>query len=78
MPEGPVPLAPELSVTFSQPMVAVTSQGDDAPMTRAEIRRDRASGEFVQSLQHQTEHVSPQDYGSEKLSKSPPPSCGVD
>ena len=26
MPEGEVPLAPELSVTFSQPMVAVTSQ----------------------------------------------------
>ncbi|HEY5934552.1 MAG TPA: DUF6049 family protein, partial [Kofleriaceae bacterium] len=30
MPEGQVPLAPELSVTFSQPMVAVTSQGDAA------------------------------------------------
>ncbi|HEX7840774.1 MAG TPA: Ig-like domain-containing protein, partial [Kofleriaceae bacterium] len=30
MPEGKVPLAPELSVTFSQPMVAVTSQGDAA------------------------------------------------
>jgi uncharacterized protein YfaS (alpha-2-macroglobulin family) len=28
MPEGAVPVAPELSVTFSQPMVAVTSQGD--------------------------------------------------
>ncbi|HRC54510.1 MAG TPA: Ig-like domain-containing protein, partial [Kofleriaceae bacterium] len=28
MPEGKVPLAPELTVTFSQPMVAVTSQGD--------------------------------------------------
>jgi alpha-2-macroglobulin len=28
MPEGQVPLAPELSVTFSQAMVAVTSQGD--------------------------------------------------
>lgn len=27
-PEGKVPLAPELTVTFSQPMVAVTSQGD--------------------------------------------------
>ena len=26
MPEGKVPIAPELSVTFSQPMVAVTSQ----------------------------------------------------
>ncbi|MCW5802711.1 MAG: Ig-like domain-containing protein, partial [Deltaproteobacteria bacterium] len=30
MPEGAVPIAPELSVTFSQPMVAVTSQGDAA------------------------------------------------
>jgi uncharacterized protein YfaS (alpha-2-macroglobulin family) len=30
MPEGEVPLAPELSITFSQPMVAVTSQDDAA------------------------------------------------
>jgi len=30
MPEGKVPLAPELTVTFSQPMVAVTSQDDAA------------------------------------------------
>ncbi|MGE5183192.1 MAG: Ig-like domain-containing protein [Acidobacteriota bacterium] len=30
MPEGDVPLAPELTVTFSQPMVAVTSQEDAA------------------------------------------------
>ncbi|MGN6106364.1 MAG: Ig-like domain-containing protein, partial [Kofleriaceae bacterium] len=30
MPEGEVPLAPELSVTFSQPMIAVTSQTDAA------------------------------------------------
>ena len=30
MPEGEVPLAPELSITFSQPMVAVTSQEDAA------------------------------------------------
>jgi len=29
-PEGQVPLAPELTVTFSQPMVAVTSQDDAA------------------------------------------------
>jgi alpha-2-macroglobulin len=33
MPEGEVPIAPELSVTFSQPMVAVTSQ-DDAAATK--------------------------------------------
>jgi len=30
MPEGEVPLAPELSITFSQPMVPVTSQDDAA------------------------------------------------
>jgi hypothetical protein len=30
MPEGQVPYAPELSVTFSQPMIAVTSQDDAA------------------------------------------------
>jgi alpha-2-macroglobulin len=30
MPEGAVPLAPELSVTFNQPMIAVTSQADAA------------------------------------------------
>ncbi|MFT3697354.1 MAG: alpha-2-macroglobulin family protein [Kofleriaceae bacterium] len=30
MPEGKVPVAPELTVTFSQPMVAVTSQDDAA------------------------------------------------
>jgi alpha-2-macroglobulin len=30
MPEGEVPVAPNLSVTFSQPMVAVTSQDDAA------------------------------------------------
>ncbi|HLL21170.1 MAG TPA: Ig-like domain-containing protein, partial [Kofleriaceae bacterium] len=33
MPEGKVPIAPELSVTFSSPMVAVTSQ-DDAAATK--------------------------------------------
>ncbi len=33
MPEGEVPLAPELSVTFSQPMIAVTSQTDASATT---------------------------------------------
>jgi uncharacterized protein YfaS (alpha-2-macroglobulin family) len=37
MPEGDVPLAPELSVTFSQPMVAVTSQGDAAGTTPVKL-----------------------------------------
>jgi uncharacterized protein YfaS (alpha-2-macroglobulin family) len=37
MPEGKVPLAPELSVTFSQPMVAVTSQDDAAKTTPVQL-----------------------------------------
>ncbi|HWU87497.1 MAG TPA: Ig-like domain-containing protein, partial [Kofleriaceae bacterium] len=37
MPEGDVPLAPELSVTFSQPMVAVTSQADAAATTPVKL-----------------------------------------
>ncbi|MGE3763679.1 MAG: alpha-2-macroglobulin family protein [Kofleriaceae bacterium] len=37
MPEGNVPLAPELSVTFSQPMVAVTSQDDAAATTPVKL-----------------------------------------
>ncbi|MEO8703659.1 MAG: Ig-like domain-containing protein, partial [Kofleriaceae bacterium] len=37
MPEGKVPLAPELSVTFSQPMVAVTSQSDAAGVTPVKL-----------------------------------------
>ena len=37
MPEGSVPLAPELSVTFSQPMVAVTSQADAAAVAPVKL-----------------------------------------
>ncbi|MBA3398218.1 MAG: Ig-like domain-containing protein [Deltaproteobacteria bacterium] len=37
MPEGKVPLAPELSVTFSQPMIAVTSQTDAAATTPVKL-----------------------------------------
>ncbi|MGN6106868.1 MAG: DUF6049 family protein, partial [Kofleriaceae bacterium] len=37
MPEGVVRLAPELSVTFSQPMVAVTSQDDAAATTPVKL-----------------------------------------
>ena len=33
-PEGDVPLAPQLSVTFSHPMVAVTSHADASPQDR--------------------------------------------
>jgi hypothetical protein len=37
MPEGKVPLAPELSVTFSQPMIAVTSQSDAGGVTPVKL-----------------------------------------
>jgi uncharacterized protein YfaS (alpha-2-macroglobulin family) len=37
MPEGEVPLAPELSVTFSQPMVPVTSQDDAAKIQPVKV-----------------------------------------
>ncbi len=36
-PEGEVPLAPDLSVTFSQPMVAVTSQEEAAKYAPVEL-----------------------------------------
>ncbi len=36
-PEGEVPLAPDLSLTFSQPMVAVTSQEEAAKYTPVEL-----------------------------------------
>jgi alpha-2-macroglobulin len=36
-PEGEVPLAPDLSVTFSQPMVAVTSQEEAAKFAPVEL-----------------------------------------
>ncbi|MBL0214834.1 MAG: Ig-like domain-containing protein [Myxococcales bacterium] len=38
MPEGEVPLAPELSVTFSQPMIAVTSQEDAAKVQPVKLQ----------------------------------------
>src|SRR5262249_24500326 len=37
MPEGQVPLAPELSITFSQPMIPVTSQDDAAKTTPVKL-----------------------------------------
>jgi uncharacterized protein YfaS (alpha-2-macroglobulin family) len=37
MPEGQVPLAPELSITFSQPMVPVTSQDDAAKIVPVKL-----------------------------------------
>ncbi len=36
-PEGEIPLAPDLSVTFSQPMVAVTSQDEAAKYAPVEL-----------------------------------------
>ena len=43
MPEGEVPLAPELSITFSQPMVAVTSQ-DDAASVQPVVLKPQPKG----------------------------------
>ncbi|MEO8843521.1 MAG: DUF6049 family protein [Kofleriaceae bacterium] len=37
MPEGPVKLAPELTITFSEPMVAVTSQTDAAAINPVKL-----------------------------------------
>src|ERR1700733_11009252 len=37
MPEGDVPIAPQLSVTFSRPMVPVTSQSDAAAVTPVKL-----------------------------------------
>jgi hypothetical protein len=44
--------------------------GQRAP-TQEEIREDAASGEFVQSLQHETKHVGPEDYGTERVAPAP-------
>ena len=38
--------------------------GEQAP-TSEELRSDPASGKFVQSLQHQTDHIGPDDYGTD-------------
>ncbi len=45
MPEGEVPLAPELSITFSQPMVAVTSQ-DDAASVQPVVLKPQPKGKW--------------------------------
>ena len=41
------------------------------PATRA----DPASAEFVRSLQHQTDHIGPDDYGTD-ITKGKPPTAG--
>jgi hypothetical protein len=46
MPQGNVPVAPELSVTFSQPMIAVTSQADAARTTPVKLTPTPASGSW--------------------------------
>ena len=46
MPEGPVPLAPQLTVTFSQPMVAVTSQSDAAAITPVKLHPAQTPGQW--------------------------------
>lgn len=45
--------------------------GRRAP-TQAELRHDADSGEFVQSLQHQTDHIDAEDYGTDVTKGKPP------
>ncbi len=53
------------------------AESTSAP-TQDEIRRDRASGDFVQSLQKERKTVSTEDYGTEAITKPPPVTGGVD
>lgn len=61
---------------------AVCAIRADAKSTRAptkdEIRSDRASGDFVQSLQKERKTVSIEDYGTEAITKAPPVTGGAD
>jgi hypothetical protein len=50
--------------------VTRTEAAGEAP-TKDEIRDDPASGAFVQSLDRETKHVTPDDYGSEAVTKAP-------
>ena len=45
--------------------------GERAP-TKDELRSDAASAEFVRSLKHQTEHIGPEDYGTDVTKGRPP------
>lgn len=49
------------------------SEGAEHAPTQEEIRGDQASGDLVQSLQHQTETIAPADYGTEVTDKKPAP-----
>lgn len=54
------------------------ADGDDTPaLTDEEIRSDRASGDFVQSLQRERKTVSIEDYGTDAVTKAPPRTGGV-
>jgi hypothetical protein len=41
--------------------------------TAEELRADPASGEFIQSLRHQTDHIGAEDYGTDVTKGKPPP-----
>ena len=48
----------------------VAVAGDQAP-TEEDLRKDPASADFVQSLQHQTETIGRDDYGRDMTGKKP-------
>jgi hypothetical protein len=47
---------------------------DEPPPTAEELREDAASGQFVRSLRHQTEHIRPEHYGTDITKGKPPAS----
>ena len=51
---------------------------EDAAPTKDEIREDAASGDFVQSLQHEHRTVEPEDYGTPAITKGAPRDAGPD
>jgi len=46
--------------------------------TQDEIRDDRASGDFVRSLQHERKTVSTEDYGTDAITNAPSQTGGAD
>ena len=51
--------------------VQYVAAGNAAP-TKEEIREDGDSGDFVQSLQRQTDHITEKDYGTDVTKGRPP------
>lgn len=58
--------------------VAAPAETEYRSPTKEEIRDDPASGEFVQSLQKETKHIKPEDYGDERIEKRSTAGSGPD